>query len=344
MRCRNAERRIRAAHGVHGKGIFGLSLTLRPEGLPAVNVANKMGFPSIWKRPNLWLFQQHVEVSTRTAAFVCFLIAFAQDSLLFPAGLKGLPIHRTIVINIPIIYKDPHCGMDYHTPQNIPVLRCYHVSTMAHIGFSPLWDLPQRIFRTASRIQATGGCPENVACMMSKWKESVSTAPSLQEQVLYHWIAILSSTKWCRNSSIALIALPRILTTFQKWPACQGPRIRVYPKTDRPSEWSRMVIFSVVTIFVLRMYAEAAWSNDPNINSKTIWKLEQTLDYFTKIIIYILTSQLFAYFTTWLTLFLNQEWRPPHLCQKPSEAIPRPGRKGQGHRSGGIRQLYYGYI
>ena len=106
MRCRNAERRIRAAHGVHGKGgkgIFGLSLTLRPEGLPAVNVANKMGFPSIWKRPNLWLFQQHVEVSTRTAAFVCFLIAFAQDSLLFPAGLKGLPIHRTIVINIPII-------------------------------------------------------------------------------------------------------------------------------------------------------------------------------------------------------------------------------------------------
>ena len=141
MRCRNAERRIRAAHGAHGKGIFGLSLTLRPEGLPAVNVANKMGFPSIWKRPNLWLFQQHVEVSTRTAAFVCFLIAFAQDSLLFPAGLKGLPIHRTIVINIPIIYKDPHCGMDYHTPQNIPVLRCYHVSTMAQIGFSPLWDL-----------------------------------------------------------------------------------------------------------------------------------------------------------------------------------------------------------
>ena len=77
---------------------------------------------------------------------------------------------------------------------------------------------------------------------------------SLQEQVLYLWIAVLFSTKWCRNSSVALIALPRILTTFQKWPACQGPRIRAkwrHPKTDGPEEWSRMVIFSVVTILYL---------------------------------------------------------------------------------------------
>ena len=62
----------------------------------------------------------------------CFLIAFAQDSLLFPAGLKSLPIHRTIVINIPII-RIPIVGWMTIPPKtsmyyDVIMFRPWHIS------------------------------------------------------------------------------------------------------------------------------------------------------------------------------------------------------------------------
>ena len=100
MGCRNREKRVRAAA--------------------------KVFWGSAWRcdlKASQLFQKQHVEVQSPNASQLlsCFVVAFAQDGLLFP-GLKGLPIHGTIVRNTYTNCKGPHCGMDDHTPPTDPYI------------------------------------------------------------------------------------------------------------------------------------------------------------------------------------------------------------------------------